>query len=39
MKIKSKKAKSTIGCCTACPRKNGPPKYNSVVLETLGKYH
>jgi len=24
---------------TACPRKNAPPKYNSVVFEILGKHH
>ena len=24
---------------TACPRKNGPPKYNGVVFEILGKHH
>jgi len=25
--------------CTVCPRKNGPPKYNGVVFEILGRLH
>jgi len=24
---------------TVCPRKNGPPKYNGVVFEILGRHH
>ena len=26
-------------CQSQCPRKNGPPKYNGVVFEILGRHH